>query len=62
LKTKEKLPSASINPDNQGAKYEGLSFLDSSSNKAFLLLYLSFLLTKKFFISFSNKQFFTNSN
>jgi len=62
LNTKLKLPSASIKPDNQGAKYEGTSFLESSSNKTFLLLYLLFLLTRKFFMSFSNKQFLANSN
>jgi len=62
LKTKLKLPSASTNPDSQGAKYEGSSFLESSSNKTLLLMYLLFLLTKKFLMSFFDKQLLANSN
>jgi hypothetical protein len=62
LKTKLKIPSASIKPESHWGKYEGNSFLERSSSKTFLLLYLLFLFIRKLFISFSNKQFLANSN
>jgi len=62
LKTKLKLPSASIKPDNQGAKYKGGCSLENSCNKTFLFLYLLFLSSKKFEMFFSPGQFLTNSN
>ena len=52
-----------MNPDNQGLKYNGNVFKVYKLFKYIcLFLYLLFLLTKKFSISFSNRQSLTNSN
>jgi hypothetical protein len=63
LNTKLKLPSASIKPDNQGEKYEGMVFCSAKIfSRAFLFIYLLFLFAIKLAKSFSSMQFLAKSS